>query len=406
VTCHIESLFGGITAVDGVEAAGVHCGLKKNGDKDLALIYSRKPANAAGVFTANKFKAPPLLVTERHLGETVRAIVVNSGNANSCTGEQGIDDANSMASLAAEKLGLQPAEVLVASTGVIGVYLPLDKIAHGVELAATQLTPTGGTDAARAIMTTDTVIKESAFRFASETEGDKYSFVIGGMAKGSGMICPDMATMLAFIATDVNVDRDLLQEALREAADYSFNLISVDGDTSTNDMVLLLACGGSGAKLRKDSPHWPAFKNALLHTCRDLAHKVVSDGEGVTKVIKLTLKGAVDYTSARRLARAVLNSNLVKTAFFGGDANWGRIASALGSAGVEIVPGCVDIYLGDVQVMAAGKGLVFDEAAARTVLMQAEVPVLINLNLGQQEITAWGNDLSYDYISINTNYRS
>ena len=406
MTCQIESLSGGITAVEGVEAAGVHCGLKKNGDKDLALIYSKKPANAAGVFTANKFKAPPLLVTERHLGGTVRAIVVNSGNANSCTGEQGIDDANSMASLAAEKLGLQSEEVLVASTGVIGLYLPMDTIAHGVELAAAQLSPTGGTDAARAIMTTDTVIKESAFRFASETEGDKYSFVIGGMAKGSGMICPDMATMLAFMATDVNVDGDLLQEALREAADYSFNLISVDGDTSTNDMVLLLACGGAEPKLRKDSAHWPVFKEALLHLCRDLAYKVVSDGEGVTKVIKLTLKGAVDYVSGRRLARAVLNSNLVKTAFFGEDANWGRIASALGSAGVEIVPGYVDIYLGDVQVMAAGKGLIFDEAAAKAIFKQAEVPLLINLNMGRQEITAWGNDLSFDYISINTNYRS
>lgn len=406
MTFQIESLTGGITAVEGIEAAGVHCGLKKNGDKDLALIFSKKPANAAGVFTANKFKAPPLLVTEQHLKGTVRAIVVNSGNANSCTGEQGIDDAKRTASFAAGKLGLQPAEVLVASTGVIGVYLPLDKVTRGVELAAAQLSPTGGTDAAQAIMTTDTVRKESAFRFVAEMAGDVYSFVIGGMAKGSGMTCPDMATMLAFLATDANVDSDLLHEALREAADYSFNLISVDGDTSTNDMVLLLACGGAGAKLRKDSPHWPAFKNALLHICRDLAYKVVSDGEGVTKVIKLTIKGAVDYPAARRLARTVLNSNLVKTAFFGEDANWGRIASALGSAGVEIVPGRVDIYLGDVQVMAAGKALIFDEAAAKAVLAQAEVPVLINLNLGRQEITAWGNDLSYDYISINTNYRS
>jgi glutamate N-acetyltransferase/amino-acid N-acetyltransferase len=336
----------------------------------------------------------------------VRAIVVNSGNANSCTGEQGVDDAKRMAALAAEKLGLQPAEVLVASTGVIGVYLPLDKIARGVELAAAQLSPNGGTDAAQAIMTTDTVKKESAFHYSAETEEENYAFVIGGMAKGSGMTCPDMATMLAFLATDVNADGDLLQEALREAVDCSFNLISVDGDTSTNDMVLLLSCGDTGAKLRKDSAHWPAFKNALIHICQDLAYKVISDGEGVTKVIKLTLKGAVDYPSGRRLARAVLNSNLVKTAFFGEDANWGRIASALGSAGVELATDRVDIFLGDVQVMAAGKGLVFDEAAAKAVLAQAEVPVLINLNLGNQAITAWGNDLSHDYISINTNYRS
>lgn len=402
----IESLSGGITAVEGVEAAGVCCGLKKNGEKDFALIYSKKPATAAGVFTTNRFKAPPLLVTEEHLQGTVRAIAVNSGNANSCTGGQGFDDAKSMAALAAARLGLQPAEVLVASTGVIGVYLPLDKIAHGVELAASQLSPAGGTDAARAIMTTDTVVKESAYRFVTEKDGERFTFVVGGMAKGSGMICPDMATMLAFMATDVNVDTDLLQEALREAVKYTFNMITVDGDTSTNDMVLLLACGGAGQKLRKDSPHWPVFKEAVLQLCRDLSYKVVSDGEGVTKVIKLTLQGAADYASGRRLALTVLNSSLVKTAFFGEDANWGRIVTALGYAGVEIVPNRVDIYLGDVQVMAGGKGLVFDEAAARAVLMQAEVPLLINLNLGHQEITAWGNDLSHAYISINAAYRS
>ncbi len=400
----MENLSGGITAVNGIDAAGVHCGLKNNGDKDLALIYSREPAVAAGVFTTNRFKAPPLLVTEQHLAGTVRAIVINSGIANSCTGEQGMADARTMALLTAQKLGLQEEEVLVASTGVIGVYLPMQKITAGVEQAASLLSAAGGSDAARAIMTTDKVAKESAARFT--LEGDARSFVIAGMAKGSGMICPDMATMLAFLATDINVERELLQEALQEAVAHSFNLISVDGDTSTNDMVLLLAQGGSTPQLEKDSPLWPAFKNALLHICRDLAYKVVADGEGVTKVIKLTVRGAVDYAMGRRLARSVLNSTLVKTAFFGEDANWGRIITAMGYAGVDFIPERVDVYLGNVQVMAAGKGLVFNETAAREVLMQQEIPVLIDLKLGTEEVTGWGSDLSYEYVTINSAYRS
>lgn len=400
----METLTGGITAVNGVEAAGISCGLKKNGEKDLALLRCTEAATAAGVFTTNKFKAPPLLVTEQHLEGTVRAVVINSGIANACTAEQGFLDARAMAALTAKDLGLQAKEVLVASTGVIGVYLPMDKLASGIELAASRLSPNGGSDAAEAIMTTDTVVKECAYRFIPGA--GQQPFVIGGMAKGSGMICPDMATMLAFIATDLNVERESLQDALREAVNHSFNLISVDGDTSTNDLVLLLAAGRAQPQLDKKSALWPAFTKALGHLCRELAYKVVADGEGVTKVIKLTVKGAPDYETGRRLARSVLNSNLVKTAFFGEDANWGRIITAMGYSGVDFYPERVNIYLGDVQVTDGGKGLIFDERAAKAVLMQSEIPVLIDLEMGPAEITAWGNDLSYEYIKINAAYRS
>ena len=401
----MENIPGGITAVDGFEAAGVACGLKKNGEKDFALLFSREPAVAAAVFTTNKFKAPPLLITEQHLVGTVRAVAVNSGIANACTGEQGLADARLTAALVAGKLGLQAEEVLVASTGVIGFYLPMDKITQGVEQAASSLSPNGGSDAAQAIMTTDTVIKESAVRFFPGNGLEP--FVIAGMAKGSGMICPDMATMLAFLTTDLNVEQELLQEALHESVDHSFNLISVDGDTSTNDMVLLLARDGTGSeKIDKRSPLWPIFQKALGHLCRELAYKVVADGEGLTKLIKLTVRGAVDYEMGRRLARSVLNSSLVKTAFFGEDANWGRIITAMGYAGVDFIPQRVTIFLGDVQVTDGGKGLIFDEVAAKAVLMQKEVPVFIDLNMGDTEITAWGNDLSHEYININSDYRS
>ncbi len=400
----MENIRGGITAVDGFEAAGVTCGLKKNGEKDFALIYAKEPVIAAAVFTTNRFKAPPLLVTEEYMAGTVRAVAVNSGIANACTGEQGLADARTMASLVGDKLDLGEKEVLVASTGVIGVYLPMDKIASGVKQAVNCLSANGGSDAAQAIMTTDTVLKEQAVRFFPE--GQK-PFIIAGMAKGSGMICPDMATMLAFLTTDLSVEQELLQEALREAVAHSFNLISVDGDTSTNDMVLLLARAETeGEKINKQSPLWPVFKRALGHVCRELAYKVVADGEGVTKVIKLTVRGAADYESGRRLARSVLNSSLVKTAFFGEDANWGRIITAMGYSGVDFIPERVNIFLGEVQVTDGGTGLVFDEVAAREVLMHSEVPVLIDLNHGSTEITAWGNDLSYEYVSINSAYRS
>jgi len=334
----------------------------------------------------------------------VRALVINSGIANACTGEQGIKDALKTAELAAEKLGLKKEEVLVASTGVIGFYLPMEKISAGLGEAVKELSPEGGHKAAEAIMTTDTVTKECALQLQDNT--GKILFTLGGMAKGSGMVCPDLATMLAFMATDANIDRDALQKALSWAVDYSFNLITIDGDTSTNDMVILLANGASGIKIEEGAPLWEPFRQALLYLCRELAYKIVADGEGATKVIKLTVKGAPDYHTARKLARAVLNSSLVKTAFFGEDANWGRIVTALGYTDVDFDPKRVDIFLGPVQVTASGRGLVFDELQAKGVLAQREVPVLIHLHMGEQEITAWGTDLSFEYVQINSSYRS
>jgi glutamate N-acetyltransferase/amino-acid N-acetyltransferase len=402
MSVHIKKVQGGITAVRGIEAAGVHCGLKKSGENDLALLYSREPAAAAGVFTTNKFRAAPLCVTQQHLAHPARAIVINSGLANACTGEQGLAAALRTTEIAAEELGICKEEVLVASTGVIGAYLPLDKIARGINLAVQNLSPRGGTEAARAIMTTDTKIKENAYRVATDTE----SFTLAGMAKGAGMICPEMATMLAFLVTDVQIERAALQKALQRAVDSSFNLITVDGDTSTNDMVILLANGAAGLQIEEGGPLWDPFNRVLLQACRELAYAIVADGEGATKVIKLQVKGAPDREMARKLARAVLNSPLVKTAFFGEDANWGRIVTALGYTDVPFDPGQVDVFFGPLQVVAGGQGLFFDELQAKKILAQAEVPVLVDLHRGTAEVTAWGCDLSYEYVKINSAYRS
>ncbi len=397
----VEKIGGGITAPGEIEAAGEHCGLKPGGDKDLALIYCRRPAAAAGMFTTNRFKSPPLLVSEKHLQNPVRAIVINSGVANACTGQQGIDDALATAGAAASELAVGREEVLVFSTGVIGVYLPMEKISRGIGSAAKNLSPRGGGSAAEAIMTTDTVPKEAAYRVRAGGS----SFTIGGMAKGSGMICPDVATMLAFITTDVQVERGLLQKALKAAVDRSFNVISVDGDTSPNDAVILLSSGASGLRVEENGPLWDIFVEALTMFCRELACMIVADGEGATKFIELNIKGAPDYDTGRALARAILNSCLVKTAFFGEDANWGRIITALGYAGVYFDPARINVYLGDLQVTENGRGLVFDELKAKEILGQEKINVTVELQIGHEDVTAWGCDLSYDYVTINSSYR-
>lgn len=405
----LEKIEGGITAIPGIQAAGIGCGIKKNNLEDLALIYSSRPAACAGVFTTNKFKAAPLIITEKHLANPVRALVVNSGNANACTGEQGLEDALTTAQIAADCLGVRKEEVLVSSTGVIGQYLPMEKLSAGIKKAASCLSSSGGAAAARAIMTTDTHPKESAYRVSIEGR-EELSFRIAGMCKGAGMICPDMATMLAFLFTDLEVERTFLQEALREAVKHSFNVITIDGDTSTNDMVLLFSCAGEEQPSVQEESELSelkeAFKQALLHLCRDLAIQLVADGEGVRKVIRLTVRGASDYASGRKIARSVLNSALVKTAFFGGDANWGRIITAMGYSGADFEPRLVDVFLGDLQVAGEGRGLLFDEERAREILQETEISVLINLHLGEEELIAWGCDMSYDYIKINSSYRS
>lgn len=392
-----------ITAVRGLRAAGVHCGLKKK-ERDLALICSDYPAAAAGVFTRNLVQAAPVRLCRERIGKPVRAVVVNSGIANSCTGEEGMRNAREMASLAAAALGLSPEEVLVCSTGVIGEQLPMEKIRAGIKQAATALSAEheGGAAAAEAILTTDTAVKQTAYR-AWLPAG---SFSLAGMAKGSGMICPDMATMLAFFFTDACISRSLLQRLFREAVNCTFNLITVDGDTSTNDTALILANSAAGVEIVEGEASADLFAALLRQACLDLARKIVRYGEGATKVIELTVEGAPDLASARRLARTVLNSALVKTAFYGEDANWGRIIAALGRAGVDFDPSRVEIYLGDVRVAGAGCAVPFDEAAAKSVLQREEVPVLVRLHAGRHRVTAWGSDLSHDYVSINSNYRS
>ena len=393
-----------ITAVPGIGAAALNCGLKKAKD-DLALVCSETEAAAAGVFTRNLVQAAPVILCREAVGSPVRALVLNSGNANACTGAEGMKNAREMASLAAAALGLTPEQVLVSSTGVIGQQLPMEKISAGIERAAVQVSPdtAAGHRAAGAILTTDKATKEVAYRGYA---GGK-PFHLAGMAKGSGMICPDMATMLAFLFTDLAVERALLQKLLQEAVERSFNLITVDGDTSTNDTVLLLANGAAGLpEVAEGSALCRVFAELLGEACCDLARQIVADGEGATKVITLTIEGAPDRASARTLARAVLNSPLVKTAFYGEDANWGRIIAALGYAGVEFDPGKVDIFLGPLQVARQGEAVPFSESEASAILRQKEIAVRVELGAGPCSLTTWGSDLSHEYVSINSNYRS
>ncbi len=393
-----------ITVVRGIKAAAVNCGLKK-GKRDLALVYSETEAAAAGVFTRNRVQAAPVKLCRAAIGSPVRALVVNSGNANACTGEEGMRNAQKMVALTAASLGLSPEQVLVCSTGVIGQQLPIEQVATGIGKAAAALSSKAkaGREAACAIMTTDTVTKEIAYRGSL----GGLTFHLAGMAKGSGMICPNMATMLAFLYTDLNFSRPLLQHLLQEAVEHSFNLITIDGDTSTNDTALLLANGAAGTpEITAGSDLCSDFYALLEEACRDLAYQIVSDGEGVTKVITLTLEGAPDPASARILARSVLNSPLVKTAFYGEDANWGRILAALGYAGVEFDPARVDIYFGPVQVASKGEAVPFRESEASSILRQNEIEVRVNLNAGPCSLTTWGSDLSPAYVSINSNYRT
>jgi glutamate N-acetyltransferase/amino-acid N-acetyltransferase len=394
----------GVTIAKGYKAAGIACGIKK-GKKDLAVIYSEKDAVAAGVFTLNQVQAAPVLLCKQHLENPIRAIVVNSGNANACTGEQGSSDACAMAANLAKALDVEAAQVMVCSTGVIGEPMPMDRVNSGLaEIAGVLGQDTqAGLDAAEAILTTDTKVKLSAYR-CTLPEGE---FHIAGMAKGSGMICPNMATMLAFMVTDVKIERPLLQKLFAEAADHSFNVITVDGDTSTNDTAMILANGAAeGVEITEDSPFFSHFKEALNMVCRELALQIVEDGEGLTKLITLTIKNAPDKAGARIMAKSILNSPLVKTAFYGEDANWGRIIAALGYAGVEFDPAKVDIFIGPYQVAKNGGAVGFSEEAMKKVLQQRDISVVINLKLGSATVTAWGTDLSHEYININADYRS
>jgi len=391
---------GSVTSPLGFVAGAVAAGIKPGGRLDLGLLYSEEPCTAAGLFTRNRVKAAPVLVSQRHLAPgQARAVVVNSGCANACTGPQGMEDAEAMAALAAARLGLRPEAVLVASTGVIGRALPMERVRGALERIA--LSREGGDDLALAIMTTDTVPKKGAVRF--HWRGREYT--IGGIAKGAGMIHPDMATMLAFLTTDAPVERGLLEDALRQAVDASFHMVTVDGDTSTNDTVILLANGAAGGDLLKgSSQEAPVFTAALESLCIDLARAIAGDGEGATKCIEVQVRGALSTVEARRAARFVAGSLLVKTAVHGGDLNWGRVLAALGACGAAFEEGQAILHLGPVCVYRLGAPTAYDEAEARGALMGRDVLLGIDLGLGDGVATAWGCDISEEYVRLNSEY--
>ena len=395
---------GSVTSPRGFTAAAVAAEIKYTGRTDLAVVYSKVPAQAAAVYTLNRFKAAPLQVTEQNISNGIaQAIVVNSGIANAGMGAEGMRLAREMSDCAAEALNIAKDDVIIASTGVIGMPLPMDKVKNGIQKVSKALYADGGHDAAKAIMTTDTVCKEMAVQLRI----DGKVVTIGAMAKGSGMIHPNMATMLGFITTDVNIDNKALQAAFKANIDDSFNMVSVDGDTSTNDMVAILANGQAGnTLLTEESPDFPAFKEALREICIAMAQKIAGDGEGATKLVECTVTGAATKEDARLAAKAIIASSLVKTAIYGNDANWGRIACAAGYSGAQFDPDKVNIFIGDVQVAQNGMGLEFDEAKATETLKQKKVNIMVKFNIGNEEATAWGCDLTYDYVSINADYRS
>lgn len=400
----MEQIEGGITAVDGFLAAGTFAGIKKMEKPDLALIFSENVCNVAGVFTKNRFQAAPLLLDRKHLRKKKgQVIIANSGNANAFTGARGGRDAEAMAEAAARALNVPIASVYVASTGVIGEFLPIEKITGAVPRLASQLSRNGGRAAAEAIMTTDTFPKEVAFVGKVGREEVR----VGGIAKGSGMIHPNMATMLAFLATDVAMEPRLLQEALRQAVDRSFNRTTVDGDTSTNDMVLCFAGGQRGKEIRSKGTAYGQFVALLEAACLSLAKMIVRDGEGATKLIEIKITGGKSDSAARRIAESIACSSLVKTAFFGEDANWGRIVAAIGNAGVPVDPEQVDLSFGPVALVRKGVYQGKDaESKVAVLLKQKEIELTVHLHSGRGRADFWTSDLSLDYVKINAAYRS
>lgn len=406
----MEVVKGGITNAKGFKATGFFAGIRKK-KNDMALIYSEAAAEVAGVFTKSTVKAAPVLLGMEVVskGKKVRAIVVNSGNANACTGEQGMKDAVSMAEATAKCYNIDSSEVLVSSTGVIGVTLPIDKVLDGIEKNCLSLGNTSSHSdlAAEAIMTTDTFPK----CIAVKTMINGKTVNIGGIAKGSGMIHPNMGTMLGYITTDANISRDMLRKALSESTIDSYNMISVDGDTSTNDTVLVLANGLAGnEKIESENEDYEKFKSALHFVNMNLSKQIVQDGEGAGKFIAVKVSGTKYKEDARKFAKAVISSSLVKTAFFGEDANWGRIVAAMGSTEIEFDLRKTSIYFestdGKVNLMESGTPINFSEEDAKKVLKAKEIEVSIELKEGTEEATAWGCDLSYDYVKINADYRT
>lgn len=401
---------GGITAAQGFMASGDHIGIKTK-RKDMAMVYSKEPCVYAGAFTQNVVKAAPVHWNQAILekGNPVHAIVVNSGNANAATGLQGEKDVADTASFVSQALGVSNKEVLVCSTGVIGVPMPMDIIKEGVPTVARELEDSleGGEAAAEAILTTDTVKKT----IAVESQIGTCSFTIGGMSKGAGMIHPNMATLLGFVTTDVAITKEMLQKALGKVIQTTFNMITVDGDTSTNDSVLVLANGLAGNPIiDREGEAFDTFYEALFEVCQYLAVSIVRDGEGATKLLEVRLSGARNFEEGKCLAKSILTSNLVKTAFFGEDANWGRIFCAMGYSGVAFDPNQVNIKIeslkGSQEMLKSGLPVAFNEEKAKQILEEKEITILIEMGEGDTTVTAWGCDLSYDYVKINGDYRS
>jgi glutamate N-acetyltransferase/amino-acid N-acetyltransferase len=394
---------GAITTPRGFQAAAVAAGIKADG-LDLALLTADWGCSAAAVFTTNRAVAAPVLVSREHIrAGQARAVVVNAGCANAGTGEGGLADAREMAALTARALGCREREVLVASTGVIGVRLPMDKVRAGIAAAAEGMDAAGGAQAARAILTTDTRPKEVLVEFSLGGETAR----IGAMAKGAGMIAPNMATLLAFFTTDAAVDPRLLQRALKEAVGASLNRITVDGDTSTNDTAVVLASGGLPTRaILEEGREYDAFRAALSEAARQVAGLIVRDGEGVTRIAEVRVEGAASEADADRVARTVAESPLVKTALHGGDPNWGRVLAAVGRAGVELDMGRVDIRLGDVWVAEGGHARPYDEAVAHRAMLEDPVRIRIHLNAGRASGWLWTTDFSHGYVDINAHYRS
>ena len=402
---------GGVTAAQGFQAAGIAAGIKKGGTKDMAMVYSEKPCVCAGTFTTNVVKAAPVKWDQKIVKESdyVQAVVCNSGIANACTGQEGYSYCQETAKAAGEALGISAEEVLVASTGVIGQQLPMAVLKEGVKKLAPMLlgTKEAGTLAAEAIMTTDTVKKEVAVEM--ELSGKKVT--IGGMCKGSGMIHPNMCTMLSFVTTDVDIDKNLLKEALRESVQDSYNMISVDGDTSTNDTVLVLANAMAGnPKITEKNQDYEIFKKGLDYVNKTLAQKIAGDGEGATALFEVKITGAQTKEQAVTLSKSVITSNLTKAAIFGHDANWGRILCAMGYSGAQFDPEKVDLVFesraGRIQIMKNGIGTDYSEEEATKILSEDKVTVIADIKMGEETATAWGCDLTYDYVKINADYRS
>ena len=399
---------GGVCAAQGFVASGIHCGIRKNRTKkDLALIYSKTPASAAAVYTTNLVKGAPLTVTKSHLANGIaRAVICNSGNANTCNAN-GIEVAEEICTLLGKEMNIDPTDVVVASTGVIGQPLDVTPIANGIPALVASLSENGGEAAAEGIMTTDTVKKEIAVEF----ELDGKLCRMGGIAKGSGMIHPNMATMLVFITTDAAISPAMLQRALSTDIATTFNMVSVDGDTSTNDMVTVLANGAAGNKeITADDADFAIFMKALNTLTVNLCRMIAGDGEGATKLLECVVNGAKDDLTARVIAKSIICSSLVKAAMFGADANWGRILCAIGYSGAEVDVNRVDVKFrspkGEIAVCQNGAGIDFSEEIAKEILLEKNIDILVDLGDGNGSATAWGCDLTYDYVKINGDYRT